>query len=205
MNNPSDSILLCRLKASSDPMAAQSLWARYFDRLAAMARRRLTERTRRVADEEDIALSAFDSFFRGVADGRFPKLNDHDDLWQVLVLLTERKAIDRIRRATADKRGGNLHCHESLPVCDDDDEAVAILDQLAGTEPNPEFAALFEDECRRLLSRLGDVELTQLALWKFEGLTNEEIATRLGRAVRSVQRKLETIRKIWETVSRESE
>lgn len=70
MTDTSDSVLVNRLKAGGDA-AAQALWARYFDRLAGLARRRLSDRTRRVADEEDMALSAFDSFFRGVAAGRF--------------------------------------------------------------------------------------------------------------------------------------
>ena len=36
----------------------------------------------RLADEEDVALSAFDSFCRGAEQGRFPRLDDRDDLWQ---------------------------------------------------------------------------------------------------------------------------
>jgi DNA-directed RNA polymerase specialized sigma24 family protein len=203
MPDPSDSILIKRLKAGADPVAAQALWTRYFDRLAALARRRLSERTRRVADEEDVALSAFDSFFRGVADGRFPLLADRDDLWRVLVMITERKAVDRVRRATADKRGGGEVRGDSVFVRPDDSSLTSGMDQIPGGEPDPEFAALFADECRRLLERLGDPELSRLALLKLEGYTNEEIATQLGRAVRSVQRKLETIRKIWEQASAE--
>ena len=205
MSDPSDSVLLARLHAGSDPVAAQALWARYFDRLATMARRRMTARTRRVADEEDVALSAFDSFFRGVANGRFPKLADRDDLWQVLVLLTERKAIDRVRRATAEKRGGGQVRGGSVFESRGDGESVVGMDHVAAAEPGPELVALFEDECRWLLTRLEDPELTQLALLKLEGYSNDEIAVKLGRVVRSVQRKLETIRKIWEQAARERE
>jgi DNA-directed RNA polymerase specialized sigma24 family protein len=203
MPDLSDSILISRLKAGRDPDAAQALWARYFDRLAALARGRLTERTRRVADEEDVALSAFDSFFRGVAAGRFPRLDDRDDLWQVLVVLTERKAIDRVRRATAGKRGGGEVRGDSAFARPDDSGPAAGMDRLAGAEPDPEFAALFADECERLLRRLADPELCRLALLKLEGYTNEEIAAKLGRVVRSVQRKLETIRRIWEQSAEE--
>ena len=49
------------------------------------------------ADEEDVALSAFDSFCRGDGAGRFPRLDDRDDLWRLLLLLTARKAAHLIR------------------------------------------------------------------------------------------------------------
>jgi len=196
--DPTDSILITQLKAGAEPQAAQALWARYFDRLASLARRRLCERTRRVADEEDVALSAFDSFFRGVADGRFPRLNDRDDLWQVLVMITERKAIDRVRRATAEKRGGGEVRGDSAFQPVDGSGWTTGLAQIAGIEPDPTFAAMFADECQRLLGRLRDPLLSQLVLMKLEGFSNEEIAARIGRTVRSVQRKLETIRQIWD-------
>src|SRR3954471_23803599 len=84
------------LEAGGDG-AAQFLWERYFDRLVHLARARLRSSPRRGAaqDEEDAALSAFDSFCRGVAAGRYPRLDDRDDLWQLLVVITRRKVLDQ--------------------------------------------------------------------------------------------------------------
>jgi hypothetical protein len=65
-----------------DPAAAQRLWNVYFYRLVVLARARLRDVPRRAADEEDVALSAFDSFCRGAERGRFAQLDDRDDLWQ---------------------------------------------------------------------------------------------------------------------------
>ena len=56
---------LARLKAG-DSQAGQQLWQRYLDRLTRLARRKLAGASRRVADEEDVALSAFHGFLRGV-------------------------------------------------------------------------------------------------------------------------------------------
>src|ERR1700730_12791590 len=81
---------------SGDPAAAQQLWEHYFRRLLARARKRLKGRPLRGADEEDVALSAFDSFCRGAEQGRFPQLVDRDDLWRLLLVITERKAIDAV-------------------------------------------------------------------------------------------------------------
>ena len=97
---------IVQLKAG-DPQASQRLWERYVDRLVRLARIKLGRTPRRVADEEDVAQSAFDGFFRGVEEKRFPQLDDRDGLWQVLVMLTDRKTIDHRRRELAGKRGAS--------------------------------------------------------------------------------------------------
>src|SRR5437660_6776624 len=92
-----------RLK-TGDPDAAQKLWERYFRRLVGLARKKLRDTPRRAADEEDVALSAFNNFCRGVQHGRFPQLSDRDNLWQLLVTITVQKAIDLMRREGREKR-----------------------------------------------------------------------------------------------------
>jgi DNA-directed RNA polymerase specialized sigma24 family protein len=175
-----------RLRAG-DPDAAGPLWERYFQRLVGLARARLRGAPRRVSDEEDVALSAFESFCRAAAEGRFPRLGDRDDLWRLLVTFTARKALHLVRDQGRQKRGGGA----PRPG----EEGV---DQLIGDEPTPEFAAQVAEECRRLLDSLGDPGLRALALWKMEGYTNDEIAARLDCAPRTVERKLRLIRRIWE-------
>jgi len=73
LSNGSVSHWIGQLKAGNHA-AAQELWEDYFQRLVRLARRKLRGRSRRAADEEDVALSAFDSFCRGAALGRFPRL-----------------------------------------------------------------------------------------------------------------------------------
>jgi DNA-binding CsgD family transcriptional regulator len=53
------------------------------------------------------------------------------------------------------------------------------------------------EECRRLLARLGDDTLRQVARLRMEGYTNEEVAGRLGCSLRGVARKVERIRRTW--------
>ncbi len=69
-------------------------------------RKKLQSTSRRVADEEDAALSAFDSFCRRAEQGQFPDLKDRDGLWALLVILTARKAADLVKHHTREKRGG---------------------------------------------------------------------------------------------------
>src|ERR1051325_667168 len=89
-----------------EEQAAAQLWQRYFHRLVALARTNLRGVARRAADEEDVVLSAFDSFFRGAEQGRFPNLEDRDGLWRLLITLTTRKAAHLRRDERRLKRGG---------------------------------------------------------------------------------------------------
>jgi DNA-directed RNA polymerase specialized sigma24 family protein len=170
-----------------DPAAAQRLWERYFLRLASLARKRLKGVVRRVADEEDVALSAFDSFCRNAEEGRFPQIVNRDGLWRLLVVLTARKASHLTRDQKRQKRG-------ALATVVDDE---AIWEQLLSREPDPAFAAQVVEEYRRLLGRLGDPELEAVATWRLEGYTVEEIARRMECVPRSIKRKLHLIRDIW--------
>ena len=64
-------------------------------------------------------------------------------------------------------------------------------------EPTPEEASEVADECRRLLDLLDEPELRQIALWKVEGYTHEEIAERLDCVPRTIERKVSRIRLLW--------
>ena len=182
---------------AGDPTAAQPLWERYFRRLVGLAREKLRGLPRRAADEEDVALSAFDSFCRGAEAGRFPQLQDRDNLWHLLVALTVRKAVDLRRHETRQKRGGGGVLDEAALADLPAGAGEMDLEQVLGPEPTPEFAAQMAEECQRLLDCLDDATLRAVALAKMEGYTNEEIAARLGCAPRTVARKLEVIRKLW--------
>jgi DNA-directed RNA polymerase specialized sigma24 family protein len=154
-----------------------------------------------VADEEDVALSAFDSFCRGARQGHFPQLRDRNNLWPLLVVITARKAIDLVQQEGRLKRGGGAVRGESALQTPDDSSREAGLDQVIGREPTPEFAAQVAEECQRLLTKLGDPELRSVALWKMEGHTNAEIAAKLGCVEGTVERKLRVIRTLWEKES----
>jgi hypothetical protein len=102
---------------AGDPAAAQPLWQGYFQRMVGLARQKLRGRLRTaMAGAEDVALSAFDSFCRGAEQGRFPQLADRDDLWRLLFVITERKAIDLVKHENAIRRGGGKVRHEGSRV-----------------------------------------------------------------------------------------
>jgi DNA-directed RNA polymerase specialized sigma24 family protein len=174
-----------------DRSAALGLWEAYSRRLVALARTRLRGAPRRIADEEDVALNAFDSFCRGALAGRFPRLDDRGDLWQILVVITLRKAFDLRKYEGRQSRGGGRV--QSLTEL-----APEGLDEIGGDEPSPELAAQLAEQYRWLMERLGDPTLQRVATWKLEGYTNDEIAARLGCVTKTVERKLARIRSKWE-------
>jgi DNA-directed RNA polymerase specialized sigma24 family protein len=185
------------LLKAGEHAAAQPLWEAYCRRLAGLARQKLGAAPRRAADEEDVALSAFDSFCRGAERGRFPQLRDRDDLWHLLVVLTARKALQFLRHECREKRGGGKILSEAdLDAADGSGEGA--LARVLGQEPTPEFAAQVAEEYQRLLDLLGDDELRAIALWKMEGETNDDIAAKLGCVPRTVERRLRVIRSLWD-------
>src|SRR5262245_46716238 len=86
--------------------AHEELWAHYFKRLVGLAHLKLGDTPKGMADEEDVAAAALNSFFTGAARGNFPKLHDRNGLWPLLAKITCRKSIDQRRYLLAEIRGG---------------------------------------------------------------------------------------------------
>src|SRR5262245_10372280 len=153
----------------------------YFDRLVQLARKRLQNLPGMTAYDEDVALRSFHSLCQRLRDPARPLyLTSRDDLRRLLATRTISRAIDLIRRHRAGEVPGEYE-----------------VEQLLTREPTPEQAAEMADECRRLLNLLDEPGLRQIALWKVEGYTNEEIAARLDCVPRTIERKVRRIRLLW--------
>jgi RNA polymerase sigma factor (sigma-70 family) len=154
----------------------------YFDRLVRLARQRLQSLPGLAGYDEDVALRSFHSMCQRVRDPARPlPVAGRADLWRLLATRTISRAVDLIRR------------HRPGEVAGDHD-----VEQLLAREPTAEEVAEMADECRRLLDQLDEPELRQIALWKVEGFTNEEIAVRLDCVPRTVERKVSRIRGLWQ-------
>jgi DNA-directed RNA polymerase specialized sigma24 family protein len=182
---------------AGDAQAAEGLWKAYFDNLTLFARRRFQQGHGRTADEEDVALSAMHSFYRGVKAGRYQQLKGRDELWRLLVTIVLHKISRQRRKQTALKRGGGHVRGESAFAPIDGSDAPRGLEQMLASGPTPDLAAMLVENSERLLASLEEEPLQQVARDKLEGYTNQEIATRLGCTVRSIERKLNRIRTCW--------
>lgn len=201
MSNPNDpqddsvTAWIGDLKDGQDE-ASQKLWQRYFGQLVSLAARRLGSAPRRIADEEDVAVSVFESLCRGAAAGRFKQLQDRDDLWKLLTAIAGMKAVDQIRRQTAQKRGGTNVRGESVFEGVDASQ-IGGLGQLINSGPTPDFLAIMDEQQQAMFQALPDASQRDVATLRFEGYSNDEIAQALGISLRSVERKLRVIREIW--------
>ena len=187
MSSDAVTVWLTRLQAG-ESAAARPLREKYFHRLVGLARTRLHSTARRASDEEDVALSAFDSFCRNAEAGRFPNLTDRDSLWRLLAEFTLRKAAHHVRDESVLKRGGGR-----APV-----GGSAVFEDVLGREPDPALAAEVAEQCERLLAASTDPELRQIALLRMDGHTVEEVAAMTHCSTPTVKRRLKLIRAIWE-------
>ncbi|MCG8648582.1 MAG: ECF-type sigma factor [Pirellulales bacterium] len=177
-----------------DEAAALEIWNAYYDRLVSYASRKMRGMPRRATDEEDVALSAFGSFFKGARAGRLaPK--DTNELWKLLATITVRKATAQQRRHFADKRGGGRvrggSGFDANQIVASDD------DLLSGLSPHLGAA------CEELLACLGDSTLQRVALLRLASYTNDEIAAELNCGVATIKRRVAEIRSIWSTIRQE--
>jgi RNA polymerase sigma factor (sigma-70 family) len=122
-------------------------------------------------------------------------MQNRADLWNYLVRVAERKAIDLARAEGRQKRGGGRVQSEQsafgAPSGESQGPGLESLPALG--EPSPELAAQLAECCYDLLGEL-DEEERLVVIMKGEGCSNKEIAAKLGRVERSVERKLNAIR-----------
>ena len=194
MDSEQDVTAWLRRLRDGDREAVDALWHRYWKRVIGLARKRLGSMPRRVTDEEDAALSAFHSFCRGIEDGKLEAVADREDLWRVLAVITSRKVACAAREQKRLKRGGGRVRGESFFEQQDVNEGARGIEEVAARQIAAHDAT---DEIRRLLERLGDVTLQEIAVLKLEGHSNKEIAAKLDCGLRTIERKLQGIRAIW--------
>jgi DNA-directed RNA polymerase specialized sigma24 family protein len=173
-----------------DELAIERLWKRYVKRIHHAARPVVAGLAAGAGDEEDVAQSAFQSFCEAAATGLLPKLGGRNELWRLLFAFTRRKAVDRVRRETRRRRGGGAAAVNNVAAvdyaCDSGFGPVQLVELQESLE-----------ELFRKLATFDDVRLMDVAMLRLEGLTNPEIADRLCCAVRTIQRKLLILERLW--------
>ncbi|MCO8121442.1 sigma-70 family RNA polymerase sigma factor [Stieleria sp. TO1_6] len=232
-----------RLAGSDDERqaAAAKLYRCYHGQVEKIARGRLLPGGG-LADEEDVAQSAFRSFFDRIETGQLDALVSGGQAWAILARLTRNKAIDSVRYDNALCRGGEgaRRSSDAKSASDthvDEDNAaaksvyrsggrnrLAIGDSISPTASSSQLGnhrvssrreeypleavrdrnqvasdeqAASNEAIDRFLEQLSEATLRGIVSLKLQGFTNEEIAEKLGCATRTVERKLNLIRRLW--------
>lgn len=173
--------------------AQQAIWSRYLQRLVNYADHRLRQLGVRAEDGDDIAQKVFAGFFRRAQAGQFPQLEDRDDLWRVLVVITNDRVIDvrRKKRPATESAMGKVQ---------DNSANTPAIEQVVNNGPSPELGCEVVESMRELMNRMDrrHPALKQIAALRLEGYTVQEIAEKLGTPKRTIERRLEWILEIWD-------
>jgi RNA polymerase sigma-70 factor (ECF subfamily) len=165
--------------AAGDPAAQAAVFRRYVDRLAHLAEGRLHRRLAGRVDPEDVAQSAFRTFFRRAADGQF-RIDSSAQLWGLLARITLREARGEARRHLADKRDAAAEAGD------------APLAGAAARDPDPADAAELVDEIAGLLRGLPDAYGDILGR-RLQGESVADVAAALGVSRQTVYRALDLL------------
>jgi RNA polymerase sigma-70 factor (ECF subfamily) len=174
--------------------AARAIFERFTRRLIGLARSQLDARFQHKIDPEDVVQSAYKSFFLRYGEGALAA-EGWDGLWGLLTLITLRKCADRIRYHRAERRD----VFREVPAGPEDAEPWC---DAAGREPTPEQAAVLTETVEHLLRGLDGDERPIIEL-SLQGYSTQEISAQLGRAMRSVRRLRERVRKQLERLRAE--
>lgn len=172
--------LLSRWNAG-DPYAAREIHDRYARRLMALVRAQMGSQFQPRLDAEDVAQSAFRSFFAHDRQDAYVWRRS-GDLWRLLAGITLHKLQHQIERHSAGKR------NVASEVRPDERQATSAA-RSATPDPAESVAAMeeFEAALRRLTADEREVVSARMS-----GHTIEEIAGALRRSQRTVRRWLQS-------------
>jgi RNA polymerase sigma factor (sigma-70 family) len=167
---------LLRRFAAGQENAADALYRRYADRIRALARTKLPEHLTARMDAEDVVQSVFRAFFQSARRGLY-QVMDGESLWCLLAAVT----VNKVRSVHAFHAAARRDARVTVPF-------DAKEDDLPGLE-----AELMELVVRDVLQQLPATERSAVEL-RLEGYEVAEIADRMGRSKRSVERSLQNAR-----------
>lgn len=168
---------------------ADEVFDRFARRLVGLARSRLDRKVRQKIDPEDVVQSVFRSFFSRHAQGQF-QINDWDDMWHILVVITIRKCGRKAERFHAARR--DVDREVSISQGNNDDwQPRDVVDR----EPTPDEVACLIETVEQLMSGANPVE-REIILMRLQGHGHLEISEQIGNiSERKVYRVLAQARK----------
>ncbi len=164
---------------SGNDEAARKMVELYEPEIRRAARLRLTDsKLRQLVDSIDICQSVFGKFFETAQSPKGIDLQKPEQLLGLLVTMTRNRVVDEHRRQTAQKRNAGEAVLEAIP------------NMLVSNSPGPKTACEMKDMLAEIRSKLTAEEL-EVAEFRGNGLSWEEIAERVGGSSDSHRKRLE--------------
>jgi len=184
----SDASLLRQVRGGESEAATQ-LYLRYANRLRALAAAQTSKEVARRVDPEDIVQSVFRTFFRRVARGEY-EVPPGDELWKLLLVI----GLNKVRALAAFHKAARRDVRQT--------ESTDARDNVAATE---------EDDLRVLQMTIDELLVPlpaahrDIITLRIAGHEVNEVASRTGRAKRTVERILQEFRKSLQSVLHEGD
>jgi hypothetical protein len=178
---------------AGDSIVVHALAERYFKKLGAAARRRLHKIPQNLHDEEDVANFVLEAVVRNIAEGRYPDLQDRDDLWFLMLAITQRRISSILKRDSRQKAqpSSQTSLTELLEMYEGELADVAL-------EGDPEHVAIEIGDCWQELMRiLPNDEFREIAKLKLEFHSNRQISSMLKLTSKYIDRKVAEIQRLW--------
>ncbi len=177
--NASDHNLLHRIQRGDDD-AAYTLYMRYAERLIGLAGRSTPTSLANRFDPEDIVQSVFRTFFRRASAGQYT-VPEGEELWKLLLVI----ALNKVRARGAFHRASKR-----------DVTRTSDLDMQGDSVGDDRDAArhMLEMSINEVLEKL-PLANQQIIRLRIEGYEMQDIATRVERSKRTVERVLQDFRK----------
>lgn len=185
----SDASLLHRFQEGTDRTAATELYVRYAQRLRALATAQTGDDLAQRIDPDDIVQSVFRTFFRRAAAGEYD-VPDGDELWKLFLVI----ALNKVRAVAAHHRAAKRDVRKTASG-----EALET-----GSAPNEDDLRELQFTIDELLAPLSPMH-REIITMRIAGHEVAEIATKVGRAKRSVERILQEFRASLSAVLHEPE
>lgn len=173
-----DQSLLQRFRGGEDDAATQ-LYLRYAARLRSLASKQTGNDLAARVDPEDIVQSVFRTFFRRAAAGEY-EVPAGDDLWKLFLVI----GLNKVRAVASHHRANKRDVRQTAS-----DEAI---DATPGTSSEDDLRVL-QMTIDELLAPLPESH-REIVMLRIAGHEVAEIAAKVGRAKRSVERILQEFR-----------
>lgn len=179
MSNAPESVLLAARLQTGDTAAADAVYVRYGQRLAALAQSRLSRRLAARVDAEDVVQSALFCFFAGIQRGEFT-IETSGALWNLLAKITLHKVAQQAERHHARKRS---LLRETKAEPNEAERSTIANSPSSGVDD----VAILNDELAWLYGRLDPLQRRTIEL-RLMGRDASEIAKELGPTERTIRR-----------------
>ena len=175
--SPSDQSLVQRIREGDDD-AATLLYERYAGRVMGFVQTQASEHLKQQVEPEDLVQSIFKSVFRGM-ESRGYDAPEGGTLWQLIAVV----AIHKVRKNATRRKAAKRDVRRTQPLDSIDD----VADNETEATQDMEFAI------REAIASLSDQEQAVVNL-RLQGYSIEEIAEKLERSQRTVERRLQQAR-----------